>query len=385
MRPGEEMTTVPATQPPAPDVKRPKGRIPEWVYWVSAVVAVGIFGGWAYWMKMKGAVKAPQTIVQSSSIPDDFFLAAPPPEPPKPPPAPEPKPAPAKPPMVEVPPTRIPAQQLFSPPPAASAPQAPPPPDPIVEFNDKRRGALSAMVARAGRIQEVSDWINSQTSWDDEERTEASFPVDMSRVITVNKNITAILKNAVNSEIEGKIVAVVEENIYCSHSRNICIPAGSEAVGRYKTLKKPGDERIQAFWVRIITPDGINIKLEDGELADAMGRTGITGDVDNRFMDRYGMALLVSTLSAATTYAMPVQNQGQQVVIQTYGSNLANLSSQILDKNINLKPKLDIPAGQRIQISPTKDIWFPKPERQSIEAMALDSLRASLPRRGAKR
>lgn len=373
-----------AVTSPAPDVKRPKRRIPEWAYWATAFVAVGSVGSYAMYAKRHGDEAKPQTIVTSSAVPDDYLLAPQAPEP-KPEPKPEPPPEPPKPKMVEAPPQKITAAQLFAAPPVAPVVQAPPPPDPVALFNDSRRGAVSTRVLKAGRIQDVAEWVNRQEEWEEEEKTIASYPTDMSRVIPVNKYITAILKNAINSELDGKVVAVIEENIYCAHGRNICIPAGSEAVGRYKSLKKPGDERIQVAWERIITPEGINIHTGNAEMADAMGRSGLTGEVDNRFMDRYGMALLVSTLSAATAYAVPVQTQGQQITIQTYGSNLANLSSQILDKNMNLKPKVSIPAGQRILISPTKDIWFPKPERNDVEAVALESLQALTKKGGPKK
>ncbi len=373
--------------PAAPDIARPRqGAMPEWAWWVvgSAVLLGSVGAGAVYIKKNRQVDEAPQQVVTSSDIPDDFARMperqekareAPPEKPP------EPKPEPPKPKAVEVPPQKITAAQLFSPPPPQ--PATPPPPDPIEVLAEKRRSAGSVKVSRAGRIQEVTEWVNTQEEWDEEEKTIASYPTDLSRVITVDKEITAILKNAVNSELEGKVVAIIEENIYCAHGRNVCIPAGSQAVGRFKALKKAGDERIPVYWSRIITPQGINIHMGDAEMADAMGRSGITGDVDNRFMDRYGMALLVSSLSAATAYAVPVTTTGQQIVIQTYGSNLANLSGQILDKNMNLKPKVSIPAGQRILISPTKDIWFPKPERNNnVEAVALDSLQSLLRKKG---
>jgi type IV secretory pathway VirB10-like protein len=82
-------------------------------------------------------------------------------------------------------------------------------------------------------------------------------------------------------------------------------------------------------------------------------------------------------LSALTAYQIPVTNQGQQVIVQAYGSNIASLSGQILEKNINLKPKVTLPAGQRILISPQRDIWFKKPERREVQIMAFGSATAT--------
>ena len=71
-------------------------------------------------------------------------------------------------------------------------------------------------------------------------RPKASYPVDMSRVVTVDKYMPAILQNEINSELGGKVVAQVEENVFGGHGRNILIPAGGKAIGRYKPLTKVG-------------------------------------------------------------------------------------------------------------------------------------------------
>lgn len=390
----EQPKNAPAV-PVVPDLKAPRRTIPEWVWWACGVGAVAAFGATAFYLKSQRPPETKQQlIITSSEIPDDFFKSA------EKPAAPEKSDtdkeaaaataaaaAPAKPaaPLVQTPPQRVQAKDLFTAQPVAFVPPPPPAPDPVELANEKRRSGGSAKVAKAGRLVDPSEWINSQESWDEEDQTIASYPTDLSRVVTEDRNIPALLDPAVNSELPGKVVATIEENVYGGHGRFVLIPAGSKAVGRYKALAKPGDERIMIIWHRIITPEGINIHVGNAEMADAMGRSGITGDVDNRFMDRYGMALLVSSLSALTAYQIPVTNQGQQVVVQTYGSNIASLSNQILEKNINLKPKIALPAGQRILISPQRDIWFQKPERREMQVVALEPATAKQQQGGKKR
>lgn len=258
------------------------------------------------------------------------------------------------------------ARELFKPlPPTAPALSQ------AEEINASRRGSGVLRVWMDGTGKEAPK-PPSTKDWG-ESKSVATFPMDMSRVIPVTRRISAVLVEAIHSELEGKITAQIEENIYGGHGRKILIPAGSMAVGRYKPLAKAGDTRIAAFWTRIITPDGININLPNGEMADAMGRSGLTGDVDSRFFDRYGMALLVSTLSAVSAYQVPVQNQGQAIVVQTFGNNLSQLSGQILEKNINIKPVVTVPAGARILISPTKDVWFKDFDDRAVDVIALDN------------
>lgn len=201
----------------------------------------------------------------------------------------------------------------------------------------------------------------------------ASYPVNLERVVTVDRFIPAILVNEVDSELQGKVVAVIENNVYGAHGRFVLIPAGSRAVGMYEPLKKAGDTRLMVKWNRIITPDGINVSFErPAIMADAMGRSGITGDVDNKYWEKYGIALLISTLNAAASVSIPVDNNNQRIVIENYGRELGQLSNTILQENINIAPTVTIPAGSRILINPITDIWFQEPKRNQMVGIALE-------------
>lgn len=188
------------------------------------------------------------------------------------------------------------------------------------------------------------------------DNTKASYPVDFSRTLTADRNINAILINEINSALAGKVVAQIEDNIYATQGRNILIPAGSRAIGYYQSLEKVGDTRLQILWSRIITPKGVNIVI-NSELADQMGRSGLGGEVDTRFWDRYGLTLLISTINAVAQFAAKTSS-GQAVLYNTYGKDLSNISAKILEEQINIKPIITINAGTRILISPLQDIWF---------------------------
>lgn len=360
------------------DLKRPSP-VAEWkktaVWAAIAVLGAGLTVGAVWYFKHKAPAQKPHPKVEMAKGFDPEFFAPPPPAAATP--KTEEKPAdstvqkvpelvPTKPAAAASAPRPLMARDLFNGPP----PSAPPGPSLADQFNASRRGNGVVRVS-IEPTPEQTTYNSKQGDWG-EAKSVASFPLDLERVIPVTRRIPAVVIEAIHSELEGKLTAQIEENIYGQHGRKILIPAGSQAVGRYKPPSKAGETRIAVMWSRIITPEGINITMGNAEMADAMGRTGITGDVDSRFFDRYGMALLVSTLSAVTAMNFPVQNQGQAIVIQTYGNNLNQLSSQILEKNINIKPVVTIPAGSRILISPTKDIWFKKPEKQEVRVVAYE-------------
>lgn len=318
------------------------------------------------------------TLFQSTELPSDFFrLPEPDPEPePLPEPESTPEPLPEPPPA---PPQVVKEYKFLTS--ADIAPQAAVPQESEAEryrrrFNEQRRGA-GVLLVEKGRASYTEPaeptWKNTdETFQEGVARDVASFPVNLERTITVDRNIPAILINAIQSDLPGKVIAQIEQNVYGAHGRNILIPAGSRAVGYYEPLDKVGMERLAISWQRIITPDGININTTDAEMADAMGRSGLTGNVDTRNFDRFGMAFLVSSIQALAQSTVPVTSESQRVALETYGRDISLITGKILEEQLDIKPRVSIPAGARILISPVVDIWFKEPVKNVVQAESIN-------------
>ncbi|MBU1248616.1 MAG: TrbI/VirB10 family protein [Proteobacteria bacterium] len=265
------------------------------------------------------------------------------------------------------------------PPPLSSAEDvfafvSPRPPDTsrIDAINAQRRGQAASVDLLSvstvdGEGGSGALWENSQEDWPSEGKTRATFPVEMSRVFTVDRFMQCLLYTAMDSELPGKVVLVVEQNLYGAHGRKILIPAGSKLVGYYRPMEKVGDERLSVVIERLITPDGIDAKLENAEVADAQGRSGITGEVDDRFVEKYGLPLLIALVDTAVQYQVAVESTNQANTVANMGAASANISRSILEENMNIKPKIRVPQGTRLQVSPMKDIWFKKPKNGTIQ------------------
>lgn len=211
--------------------------------------------------------------------------------------------------------------------------------------------------------------INSQDkdySEHKEPRTTASYPVDLTRVITIDKVIPAVLINEIKSDVPSKMVkAQIEQDIYGSHGRKILIPMGSKAIGEYKQIEDRAARRMTISWYRIITPSGINIKLE-GELSDAKGASGITGEVDRRVVDRYGMAFALSVFNAAAQLSVPVDDLRYRAAADSATREFSAVTGQLIRESLKVMPTIRIPQGTRINISPMQDIWFKEPRNNQI-------------------
>lgn len=313
--------------------------------------------------------KAQRQLPPSASDLYDFKAPAPPPPPPPPPPAPVAAPTP--------------------PPP----PPPPPPPDPVlppVVFPDTapiERAAKAARLLeerrRAGSIimglpEPEPIFPVPPPEWrlkDDDYRRDnlpedrSTLPVDRFRVITADRYIGAVLENAVNSQIPGRVVAVVERHVFGADGRVPLLPKGTRIVCDYESLAKVGDTRLPITCSRAIRPDGASIQLTDAQGADQMARTGFIGVVDNRIWERYGTAMIVSALSAvsslgATTTSNEQASRGGNALSQ----NLGQVTAKVLEQSVDLAPVVEIPAGSKIQIIPRVDIWLRKPEIKKANA-----------------
>lgn len=201
----------------------------------------------------------------------------------------------------------------------------------------------------------------------------SSFPVDRSRVLTADRYIPAVLENTLNSELPGRVVAVVERPVFGEDQRWVLIPAGSRVVGQYRAGAKYGQSRLDITWTRILRPDGVNINIE-GSGADVMGRAGIPGDLDSRFAEKYGGSLLTSIIGAAGTWALAGNTtlstssfgttetlSPRAQAANRLGNDIDNLGQRIVQDNLDIRPVLTVPAGTRVAIVPTEDIWLRDP------------------------
>ena len=204
----------------------------------------------------------------------------------------------------------------------------------------------------------------------------STFPVDRTRVITADRYIPAVLENTINSQLPGRAIAVVERNVFGSQGRTVLIPAGARVIGHYHSLARFGEARLDISWSRIICPNGVNINIDD-QAADVMGRTGLPGDLDTRFFEKYGSSLLTSVIAAAGDWALGGNStsvvsplggatqslSGQARAANRLGNDLDQLGQRMVQENVDMRPVLTVPQGTRLNIIPAEDIWLRDPER----------------------
>ncbi|MDL2285502.1 hypothetical protein LJB93_02015 [Desulfovibrio sp. OttesenSCG-928-F07] len=185
--------------------------------------------------------------------------------------------------------------------------------------------------------------------------------------------IHGVLISGINSDLAGAITAQTSQNVYDSTTgQYLLIPAGSKLYGTYANSVAFGQESLFVAWQRIIFPDGSSITLsgEDAGMGGnrLSGQSGFSDRVNNHYFKIFGSAILMSMISAASSYVLDDDSSSNKDAsnINTSATNslaqqLGQTSMSLLQKNLSIAPTLEIRSGYRFLITVTKDISFDAP------------------------
>jgi len=209
-----------------------------------------------------------------------------------------------------------------------------------------------------------------------------TYPVDRRLAITTDRFISCVLETAINSQLPGFVICVVENHVYGSDGRFVLIPAGTRIEGDYQPLAAVGDTRLNVVWRRFFRPDGSSFYVESGfQAQDAMGQAGVPGEVDNRWFERFGAPLLLTAVASGVQFAADAGSGTSTTTNTTQGSagttttqsaassaaetlaeGLGAVALKLLDETVDLRPRMFVAAGSRITIKPLVDMWFKTPQ-----------------------
>jgi type IV secretion system protein VirB10 len=182
--------------------------------------------------------------------------------------------------------------------------------------------------------------------------------------------IPATLISGLNSEVQGQIIAQVAQNVYDTPTgKHKLIPTGSRLVGTYDNGIKYGQNRILIAWQRIVFPDGKALDIGAMPGADEAGYAGLQDEVNHHYFRIFGSAVLMSVVTAGISSTQQQQSSGtyggapnaNNVISAAMGQQLGQVTAQMIAKNLNIAPTLEIRPGFRFNIMVNKDLTFTKP------------------------
>ena len=247
----------------------------------------------------------------------------------------------------------------------------------------ERRGSISVGRISSGMRRESFDGYQKDWSEQGIGKSIVSWRVDMSEMMFSDKPIPAVIARAIDTNNPAPVTAYVERNVYAEEGRNIIIPAGSRLIGSFGSIAGPNEAtsdsaRVQISWERLIRPDG-SIFVFGGQTADAQGRIGALGYVDQQLLKKYTLPALTTVLSSSVAYMMAsaedsngsTETSKQQAASdarQNFLDDMQSLFDEILADKTNVKAMTYVPNGTRIIVYPNTDLWLRNFERDKEES-----------------
>lgn len=279
-------------------------------------------------------------------------LFIPPPVPlptPTPAPTPTPTPSPKLPVFTPPPPPRV----VYVPQPVPSAPAYQPPPpkassEPVLVF-DTGSAAPSSPAASGAPVNGVADGEGNAAT--------ARATVIHHRATMVGQGtlIPAVLESALDSTRAGPVRALVGRDVRGFDGSRVLIPRGSRLFGDYRADLQPGQNRALITWTRLIRPDGVTIAI-GSPASDPLGRAGVRGKVNSHFLERFGAAILQSSLDVGVNLASRLGNNNSAVVVALPGATQA--LAQPLTQGAQIRPTLRVQQGTVISVFVARDLDF---------------------------
>lgn len=191
-------------------------------------------------------------------------------------------------------------------------------------------------------------------------QVQASLLPDPDMTLTQGMFLDCILQTALSSEVPGMTSCVLSRNIYSTNGRVLLLERGSRLVGQYQSAQlRQGQSRIFVLWTRAETPDGVIINLDSPD-TDALGRSGLSGQLDNHFFARFGSALLVSVVDDLASAAVQNGNgsNNNSLTFTNTTSSANDAAAIIVENTINIPPTLTAAQGSHINIFVARDLYF---------------------------
>jgi len=250
---------------------------------------------------------------------------------------------------------------------------------PIIVFGGTAEGTPSRGVGYENNIVSLNqDPINKLQK--SKTGVTATFIDDRAHTIAQGKLLTAVLETAINTEIPGFVRAIISRDVYAEAGNKVLVPRGSRLFGTYSSKITRGQGRVEIAWTRLIRPDGVDMSVSFNA-SDQFGRSGIPGDVDNKYSALVANSMLTSILAvggvaaaqrllgngnqANTTTTNPTQGtttttgSAANQAIYDVSKTIIDTVGQVIGSTLNSNPIITVPQGTRITVVVNSDINIP--------------------------
>lgn len=180
-------------------------------------------------------------------------------------------------------------------------------------------------------------------------------------VVPQGSFMPCVLQTAIDSELAGMASCRLERDVRGHDGKMILIDRDSMVSLELGGKLELGQRRIFVKAARAVTPTGVTIELSS-PLTDALGRGGLTGDIDNRFLERFGPAILLGLIGdlSVSVNVGPSQSSGSgpTIVMPNTTGAARGMAETALQQQMKIPPRLVVNQGERVNIIAARDLNF---------------------------
>jgi type IV secretion system protein VirB10 len=166
--------------------------------------------------------------------------------------------------------------------------------------------------------------------------------------------IDCTLETAIDSTLPGMTTCVTATDTFGVDGSTVLLERGSKLVGETRGEAHQGQARIFVLWNEARTPTGVIVPLASPG-TDELGRSGLSGEVNRHFFERFGAAILISVIDGAVQSEVASRGNGA-VIVNPSGSQ--DVTTEVLKSTVNIPPTVTKNQGDRIQVFVARDVDF---------------------------
>jgi len=168
--------------------------------------------------------------------------------------------------------------------------------------------------------------------------------------------IDCTLETAIDSTLPGMTTCITAADTFSADGKVVLLERGSKLVGETRGQVRQGQARVFVIWTQVRTPTGVVVPL-DSPATDEVGRSGLPGEVQRHFWERFGAAMLISVVDGAVQAGVQASNRSGGAVIYAPSAS-QDVLTEVLKDTANIPPTVVKRNGDRIQVLLARDVDF---------------------------
>ncbi|WCI07401.1 type IV secretion system protein VirB10 (plasmid) [Xanthomonas hortorum pv. pelargonii] len=183
-----------------------------------------------------------------------------------------------------------------------------------------------------------------------------------SLTIPAGQMIACGTKTELDTTQPGMVSCQVSRDVYSADSKVRLIDKGAHVDGQIASGIKAGQKRVFVLWTRVRNPDNVIVSL-DSPGTNALGSTGIPGQVDTHFWERFGGAMFISVFTdvgdaLVQVAANKASNAQTSVNLDSTSNTSDQMAREALEATISIPPTLYAQQGEAVSIYVARDLDF---------------------------